>query len=117
MILTDIEKLIKGLRLTSRWKELSLTVFFLIKGLKSAFIWDLGQITTNQLLKLSSIIDELIVIEIAGDFIISSRKGLTKQLKNIFHHPPLIIDVSGTLSDPVILTLHQAQWQYLSKCD
>ena len=117
MILTDIEKLIKGLRLTSRWKELSLTVFFLIKGLKSAFIWDLGQITTNQLLKLSSIIDELIVIEIAGDFIISSRKGLTKQLKNIFHHPRLIIDVSGTLSDPVILTLHQAQWQYLSKCD
>jgi len=111
MNLADIENVIKGMRLTSRWKELSLNVFFLIQDLRSTFLWDLGQITKDQLLKLSSLIDDLIILDIAGDLIICSRHGLIKHLRNIILNTPVVIDVSGSLSDPALLTSTEAEIQ------
>ena len=103
MSLLDIENQVKSKKLTKKWRELSLTLYFLSKSLKPGFLWDIGSVSTEKLLKLSFMLEELLVIIIEQDYYVCSKKALAKHLDCLLDELPIIIDVSGDKTVPEIL--------------
>ena len=102
----EITEIVQRLRISKRWKELALNLSFISRGIKPGLLWDLGNINTPRLLELRIILQDIFVLDIAGDFFISSRESYTKHLQNLETNFPTVIDISSNLTVPRLSLIH-----------
>ena len=100
----EITEIVQKLRISKRWKELALNLSFIHRGLKPGLLWDLGSINIRRLLELRIILQDIFVVDIAGDFFVSSRECFNKHLQNLESNFPTVIDISPNLTEPMIAT-------------
>ena len=104
MDIKKIEACVQRLRITRRWKELALNLFFIRRGIKPGFLWDLGNINVSGLLELKIVLPDILVLHIAGDYFVSSRECFHKHLHTLTLNFPTIIDITNKLEKPKIAT-------------
>ena len=102
MSLCDIEDKVRIMRITRKWKALSLNLLFLIQDLKPGFLWDLGSLQIEDLISLKSIINDILIIDINTDYFITSRTKIQQHLTKMVENFPVLVDISGHLSDPIV---------------
>ena len=105
----EITEIVQKLRISKRWKELALNLSFIRRGIKPGLLWDLGNINTPGLLELKIILQDIFVLDIAGDFFVSSRECFYKHLENLESNFPIVIDISPNLTEPMIATKESYQ--------
>jgi len=104
MFLTVIEQEVRKLRITKKCKELSLNLYFLIEGKKPSFLWDLGNVMISDLLKLKIFFSDLVVINISGDYFVSTSELIKKHCRDLNMNFPLIVDISCDRKEPKMAT-------------
>lgn len=104
MFLADIEQEVRKLRITKKYKELSLILYFLMEGKKPSFLWDLGNVITSDLLKLKIFFSDLVVINISGDYLVSTSELIKQHFQDLNMNFPLIVDISCDRKEPQIAT-------------
>lgn len=100
----ELTETVQRLRISKRWKELALNLSFIRRGIKPGLLWDLGIITIPRLLELRIILQDIFVLDIAGDFFVSSRQCFNKHFQNLESNFPIVIDISSNLTEPMIAT-------------
>ena len=100
----EIEEIVQRLKISRRWKELSLNLSFICKGIKPGLLWDLGKINVKMLLELRVILQDIFVLDFSGDYFVSSRKCFNKHFQNLESNFPFVIDISNNLTEPRIAT-------------
>lgn len=100
----EIEPSLQRLKISKRWKELALNLSFICRGIKPGLLWDLGKIDISRLLEIRIILQDIFVLDIAGDFFLSSRKCFNKHYQNLESNFPTVIDISKNLPEPQLAT-------------
>jgi len=101
----EIEPSLQRLKISKRWKELALNLSFICRGIKPGLLWDLGKIDISRLSELRIILQDVFVLDIAGDFFVSSRKCFNKHCQNLESNFPTVINISKNLPEPEVATV------------
>ena len=105
----EIESSLQRLKISRRWKELALNLSFICRGIKPGVLWDLGNVDIPRLLELRIILQDIFVLDISGDFFLSSRKCFNKHYQKLESNFPTVIDISKNLPEPGLATVESEQ--------
>ena len=98
--LAEVEENVSRLRLSKKYKELSVNIFFLLRNLKPGVLWDFGKVDIQKLLGLKCIISDLLIIVLGVDIFITSKTVILQSLTKISDEPPYFINIGRTLKQP-----------------
>ena len=101
MSLPEIEAILLKLRLTKKNRELAVNIYYVLSNLKPGVLWDFGNVDIPKLLLLRCLISDLVIVVVDVDFFISSRRVILESLSNLLAEPPLFVDISRQLADPL----------------
>lgn len=107
MLMKDLVDFLCKCKLSKRNNELAINLYFLCNGLKPSILWDFGSTNGKKLSCLKNILgQDLIILDVAGNFIICYKSSIASTLNNYFSNPPLVIDVSQMKRSSTLAELH-----------
>ena len=98
--LAEVEENVSRLRLSKKYKELSVNVFFLLRNLKPGLLWDFGKVDIQKLIGLKCLISDLLILVLGVDIFITSKTAIVESLTKMSDEPPYFINISQTLNQP-----------------